>query len=191
MPLLKVTFNRILQAVFIAAIAVVVMSAQSAQPPISREYQIKAVFIFNFTRFVDWPPSAFPNASAPLVIGVLGENRFGSYLSETVADERVGGHPVLIQYYDHPEEIQNCHILFIALPDPQKAEQVISAIKGKSMLTIGESPDFLKRGGMIKFFKRKKNIRFEINPAAAKSANLILSSKLLRVADIFDPSKKS
>lgn len=188
MPVLKIIRSRLLHAVFISACMVLHLYAQ---PVVSREYQIKAVFIFNFTQFVDWPQTAFPDADAPLVIAVLGDNPFGSYLNETVAGEKINGHPVIVQYYNRTEEIQNCHILFIALSDPQKSEQVISGIKGKSILTIGDSPDFLKRGGMIKFFKRKNNIRFEINPAAAKSANLTLSSKLLRVAEIFDPSKKS
>jgi hypothetical protein len=189
MPLLKITRNRFLQTVFIAAVAFAGISARSVQPAVPREYQIKAVFIFNFTQFVDWPKTAFPNAGAPLVIGVLGDNPFGSYLNETVTGEKVDGHPVIVQHYDRVQEIQNCQILFIGLSNREKSEQAIADLKGKSLLTIGDSPDFLKAGGMIKFFTRKNNIRFEINLAAAKSANLTLSSKLLRVAEIFDPKK--
>lgn len=185
MPVLKIILRRLSQAVLITVFAIVHLSAQS----VSREYQIKAVFIFNFTQFVDWPATAFPNADAPLVIGVLGVNPFGSYLAETVTGEKVNGHPVIVQYYNHPEEIRNCHILFVGLPDTQKAGQALSGLKDRSILTISDSPGFLMSGGMVKFFTKKNNIRFEINPEAAKSANLALSSKLLRVAEIFDPSK--
>jgi hypothetical protein len=185
MPVLKIILSRLLQSVLIIVFAIVHLAAQ----PVSREYQIKAVFIFNFTQFVDWPATAFPSADAPLVIGVLGVNPFGSYLAEAVAGEKVNRHPVIVQYYDHPEEIQSCHILFVGLADTQKAGLVISGLKDRSILTISDSPGFLMLGGMVKFFTKKNNIRFEINPDAAKSAKLALSSKLLRIAEIFDPSK--
>lgn len=186
MPVLKSILIRSFYAALITACVSVQLCAQSA---VSREYQIKAAFLFNFTQFVDWPASSFSADDAPIVIAVLGENPFGSYLKETVSGEKVKGHPVVVQYYDHPEEIKTCHILFIGLSDPKKTEQVISALKEKSILTISDMTGFLQEGGMIKFFTRQNNIRFEINPAAAKAADLTVSSKLLRVAEIFDPSK--
>lgn len=186
MPVLKILLSNCVHTALITLCVVHL----SAQPVVSREYQIKAVFIFNFTQFVDWPPSAFSGADAPLVIGVFGENPFGAYLNEVVSGEKINGHPVIVQHYDQMGEIQACHILFIGLSGLQKTEQIISASKEKSMLTISDLPGFLTLGGMVKFFTRKDNIRFEINPEAAKAANLVLSSKLLRVAEIFDPSKK-
>jgi hypothetical protein len=161
-----------------------------AQTAVSREYQVKAVFIFNFTQFVDWPSTSFSAENAPLVIGVLGENPFGPYLDEIVSGEKVKGHPVLIQHFDDAEEIKTCNILFVGLSDPKKSEQVISALKERSILTISEQPGFLIQGGMIKLFMKKNNVRFEINPEATKEAGLVLSSKLLRLAEIFDASKK-
>ena len=186
MPILKIILIRFLHAALIIVCSSVHLSAQSS---VSREYQIKAAFLFNFTQFVDWPASSFATVDAPMVIAVLGENPFDAYLTETVSGEKVNGHPVVIQHYDHIEEIKICHILFIGLADPKKLEQAISALKERSILTISDQPDFLTMGGMIKFFPKNNNIRFEINLEATKSANLVLSSKLLRLAEIFDHSK--
>jgi hypothetical protein len=86
------------------------MSAQTAP---SREYQIKAVFLFNFAQFVEWPPAAFRDSNSPLVIGVLGDNPFGTYLDETVRDEKVGNRPLEVQRYQRVDEIKTCHVLFI------------------------------------------------------------------------------
>ena len=160
-----------------------------AQTTIAREYQVKAVFIFNFTQFVDWPSTSFSSEDAPLVIAVSGENPFGSFLGEMISGEKVKGHPVLIQYYAPTEEIKPCHILFVGFSDPKKSKQVISALKDRSILTISDQPGFLIQGGMVKLFTKNNNVRFEINPEVAKAAGLVLSSKLLRLAQIFDPSK--
>jgi hypothetical protein len=163
--------------------------ALPAQTAVSREYQIKAVFIFNFTQFVDWPSTSFSSGDAPLVIGVLGENPFGSYLVEIVSGEKVNGHPVLIQHFDRAEEIKTCHILLVGWSDSKRSEQIISALKERSILTISDQPRFLIQGGMVKLFTKNSKVRFEINPEAAKAAGLVLSSKLLRLAEIFDPAK--
>jgi YfiR/HmsC-like len=100
-----------------------------AQKLPSREYQLKAVFLFNFTQFVDWPPTAFPNEQAPMVIGVIGDNPFGSYLQETVSGEKVNGHPVVVENYTNAGEIKSCHILFVNLNEPRKREEVVEILK--------------------------------------------------------------
>jgi hypothetical protein len=163
----------------------------TAQTPVSREYQIKAAFIFNFSQFVSWPGDAFPSRETPLVIGVLGRNPFGSYLEETVSGENVSGHPVVVQHYSSTEEIGNCHILFIGYPDLKKAGQAIVALKDRSILTVSDLPGFLSRGGMIRLFTKNNNIRFEINPEPAKAAGLSLSAKLLQLATIYNASGKN
>jgi hypothetical protein len=157
----------------------------------SREYQLKAVFLFNFTQFVDWPPAAFPNEQAPMIIGVIGDNPFGSYLQETVSGEKVNGHPVVVENYKNAGEIRSCHILFINLDEPRKREELVEALKGRNILTVGDAPDFSREGGMIRFFKRDNKIKLQINPDASKAASLVLSSKLLRLADIFTPKENN
>lgn len=154
-----------------------------AQAP-SREYQLKAVFLFNFTQFVDWPANAFENAQSPLVIGVIGDNPFGAYLAQTVSGEKINGHPLTVQYYKDEEEIKSCHILFINVNETKKLEQVEETVKGKNILTVSDHPDFLKQGGMIRFVTNNNKIKLQINMEACKESKMVLSSKLLRLAEI-------
>jgi len=162
-----------------------------AQRTPSREYQLKAIFLFNFTQFVDWPPGSFATEQSPLVIGILGENPFGSYLEETVSGEKVNEHSVIVQYYKNADEIKTCHILFINLAETKKGEQVVEALRGRNILTVSDAIDFLKGGGMVRFFTKSDKIKLQVNLEASKAANLVLSSKLLRLADLFDPSKNN
>jgi hypothetical protein len=160
--------------------------AQAAPPP---EYQLKAVFLFNFAQFVEWPPSAFPAPDAPLVIGVLGEDPFGSYLDEAVRGESVNSHPLTVRRYRRVEDITSCHILFIGRPEQDRLEPVLDSLKGRSILTVGDAEGFARRGGMIRFVTDHNRIRLRINLGAAETASLKLSSKLLRPAEIVATGK--
>src|SRR5204863_5659033 len=104
----------------------------------SKEYQIKAVFLFNFAQFVDWPANAFPEAQTPLVIGVLGEDPFGSYLDETVRGEKVNNRPLVVRRYRRVDEIKTCHVLFISRSEANRLEQIFSGLKGRNILTVGD-----------------------------------------------------
>jgi YfiR/HmsC-like len=161
-----------------------------AQVPVSREYQLKAIFLYNFSQFVTWPANSFSSDQAPMVIGIVGTDPFGSYLEEAIADEKVNGHPLTIERYSSTEEIGACQILFINLPDPTKREQAISAVAGKNILTVSDATDFLVRGGMIRFFTRQGKLKLEVNLETTKAANLEISSKLLRLVEIFKPNNK-
>lgn len=166
-----------------------ILLPEHPQVQVTREYQLKAVFLYNFCQFVDWPADAFKKSDDPLVIGVIGSNPFGTYLEETIRGEKIGTHPVLVHYYKDAEDVSVCHLLFIAINDSQESSTVITSLKGKSILTISDQPGFLKQQGMIRFMSQQNKIRFEINVEATKSAGLALSSKLLRLADIYVPSK--
>ncbi len=155
----------------------------SAQTAISPEYEIKAVFLFNFARFVDWPAKAF-DADAPFVIGVLGEDPFGSYLDETVRGEKVNGRPLTVQRYRRVGEIRACQVLFISRSEADRLEQILASLRGRGILTVGDADDFAARGGMIRLATEKNKVRMRINLDAVKAANLAISSKLLRVAEI-------
>jgi hypothetical protein len=157
------------------------MSAQTAS---SREYQIKAVFLFNFAQFVEWPPAAFRDSNSPLVIGVLGDNPFGTYLDETVRDEKVGNRPLEVQRYQRVDEIKTCHVLFIGPSEANRLEQILASLKDRSILIVGDSNDFVQRGGMIQLASSQSRIRLRINEGAARTANLTISSKLLRSAEL-------
>ncbi len=156
----------------------------------ARHYQIKAAYLYNFSQFVEWPDSTFIGSDTPLVIGVVGEDPFGSYLDGIVAGEVVAGHPMSVRRFDLGEEIEDCHILYINVSEVTHAAKIIQNTEGKGILTVSDMPEFLETGGMIQFIAANKKIRFQINPEASESAGLKISSKLLRLAEIVNPNKK-
>src|SRR5882724_448607 len=160
----------------------------SSQTQITREYQVKAVFLFNFAQFVEWPPSTFKETNS-IVIGIFGEDPFGPYLDEAVRGEEVNGHPIIVQRYHHIEDIKECHILFINAAEARQLKQVFSSLKSKNILTVSDADNFTKQGGMIRFFTEERKTRIRINLNAAKQADLTISSKLLRLAEVVNPQK--
>lgn len=161
----------------------------SATTETTREYQIKAVFLFNFAQFVEWPSHTFPEKKAPLVIGVLGEDPFGSFLDETVRGENVNDHPLIVERYKNPEDVKMCHILFINYAKSDQLKQALLNLKPKNVLTVGDAASFANQGGIIGFFTENSKIRFRVNLKLAKEADLTISSKLLRVAEIVGEKK--
>ena|SRR5437762_1846942 len=160
-----------------------------AQTAPAREYQVKAVFLFNFAQFVEWPPAAFAGDTSPIVIGVLGEDPFGAYLDETVRGEKVGNRPIQVQRYRRADEITTCHVLFISRSEESQLGQTLASLKDRNILVVGDSDDFIQRAGMIQLATSQGKIRLRINVNAARTANLTISSKLLRSAEIVTDSK--
>ncbi|HEX5220856.1 MAG TPA: YfiR family protein [Verrucomicrobiae bacterium] len=163
-----------------------VMRAQSA---VSKEYQVKAAFLFNFAQFVEWPAKEFSDANSPLVIGILGNDPFGAILDEMVRGEKVKGHPLIVQRYRQVEEIQNCHVLFLSPSESNQVERILERLRGRSLLTVSDLEGFAQKGGIIRFVTDKGKIRFRVNLEAAKRADLTISSKLLKAAEIVAPGK--
>jgi hypothetical protein len=151
-------------------------AAQSAQPS---EYQIKAAFVFNFAKFVEWPTTALPQANSPIIIGVLGENPFGELLETTMKNKTVEDHPLIIKQFQSVAEATDIHILFISSSEKQRLAEILKHLEGRSVLTVGEMDGFNEKGGMINFLIEGTKIRFKINNEAATRARLKISSKLL------------
>lgn len=162
-------------------LCLLVWSAASAATP---EYQLKAVFLFNFTQFVEWPADAFADANSPLIIGVLGDDPFGDYLDDTVRGETVNGRPLQVQRYRRADEIKTCHVLFVSNSETEHLMQVLGSLKGRSILTVGDVDEFTHDGGIIRFATLSNKIRLKISLDAAQAAKLTISSKLLRPAEI-------
>jgi len=144
------------------------------------EYQVKAVFLFNFAKFVSWPPNSFPDANTPFVIGVLGQDPFGSYLDDTVRGERINNRQLLVRRYRNPAEINNCHILFISRSESDRLDQIAAALKYRKLLIVTDAEGG-NGGVIIRFINEGNRIRFKIDAEAAKAANLTISSKLMRL----------
>jgi len=152
---------------------------QAARIP---DHQVKAVFLFNFAQFVSWPSQEPPDA--PFLIGILGDDPFGPYLDETLRGEKVNNRSLIIQRYRHGAEPRNCHILFVSASERERAPQILSNLRGRSILTVSDIEGFAGLGGMVELFTEKSKIRMRINLDAVRAANLRISSKLLRVAEL-------
>ena len=155
-----------------------------ARADISREYQVKAVFLYNFAQFTDWPSSVFAAADDPIVIGVLGSDPFGSFLDETVKGEVIKGRHIKVIRFKTVAEIQTCHILYIGQSEANRVERILDAVQKKPVLTVTDLDVAASRRIIIRFIAEHNRVRFQINLEAAKEAQLTLSSKLLRVAII-------
>jgi len=163
-------------------------SGSAAEP--SREYKVKAVFLFNFAQFTEWPSNAFPAPDSPIVIGTLGNNPFGDFLRETVSTEMVRGHKLVVEHYQKVEEIRNCHILYIGQSEADRLEHDLNVLKGRPVLTVSDVENAAYRGVMIRLLTEKNKVRLRVNLDEARAAGLNLSSKLLRVAEVIHPEKK-
>jgi len=160
-----------------------VVSGKAAGPPVAPEYQVKAAFLFQFSRFVEWPPESFSRADAPLVICVLGSNPFGSALQEIAAGEVVQAHPLSVEARDRVEDVADCHIVFVSGRDENVTRQALGYLSGRRVLSVSDSSDFARRGGIIGLVMVDGKVRVQVNRNSADTAQLRISAKLLRVAD--------
>jgi len=154
------------------------------------EHQLKAVFLFNFAQFVEWPAVAAQDPRTPLLIGILGDDPFGPFLDETVRGEHLGLRPIEVRRYSELKDIAGCNILFISRSETERVGPIFAALQHRAILTVSDGEDFAKRGGMIQFVNDKNRIRLRINLEAAQAANVTISSKLLRVAEIVRTPKR-
>ena len=179
-------FARGRQALMLVSFLLALASAPPlvADGALTKEFEVKAVFLFNFTQFVEWPPTAFDDGQSPLVIGVLGDDPFGAALDAAVRGEKAHGHPLVVARYRRVEEATGCHLLYVNLSDPVELARVFAVLHDRCVLTVGDSEGFALHGGMVRFFSENKRIRLRINLAAAKAAKLTISSKLLRPAQV-------
>lgn len=155
---------------------------QSREAP--TEYQVKAAFVFNFAKFVEWPQAESTNGTAPIVVGILGEDPFGAELDRIVNDRQVNGRPLRLKRFVSLSEVNDCHMLFISSSEKQRLQTIFDSLQSKGILTIGDSENFAKEGGMINFVLEKGKVRFQINIDAAERAGIKLSSQLLKLAHI-------
>jgi uncharacterized protein DUF4154 len=148
------------------------------------EYEIKAAFLCNFTKFVEWPSSAYSDSRAPLQLCILGRDPFGSALQQVIADRSPNARPLLVRHLRRSEEFRTCQVLFISSSEWTSAPRIFKSLEGASVLTVGDADHFAEKGGVIELFLVNKQIRLVINPAAASRGGLHISSKLLALAQI-------
>jgi hypothetical protein len=150
-----------------------------AQPTL--ENDVKAVFLYNFTKFIEWPPPAAPQAGAFRVC-VLADAGFSQAVDRTIAGETVDGRPLERIEPQSPDQVRSCGILYVGRPYTERTARFIAVARNLPVLTVGEGPAFLQQGGAIGFVLENNRVRFDVNVAAAQRSGLRVSSKLLRVA---------
>jgi hypothetical protein len=158
--------------------------AAVAQAQSATEYQVKAAFLFNFAKFVEWPADTFPSADSALQICVLGQDPFGRDFEQVIVDKTVNGHRIEIAHPDGIPQARACQILFIAASERAHLPFILQGLKGASVLIVGDTPGFAALGGAINFVLDDSRVRFEINLKAAELAHLKISARLLTVAKV-------
>ena len=156
--------------------------AQAAEPAVE-EYQVKAAFLFNFAKFIEWPASAFQSADEPICICVFGKNPFGPALEDAVRGNTVGGRGFVVREVSSARQAAPCHILFVESSKQKQVRQLCEELKEFSILTVGDTEGFTANGGVINFKLKDARVRFEIAVDAAERAKLRISSKLLSLAE--------
>lgn len=155
-----------------------------ANPGASREYQLKAAFLYNFAQFVEWPDDTFDDSQAPIVIQVVGHSPFGGALDHAVRGKLVNGRRIEVRYYAEAAAVKPGHIVFLCASERNNIEQVLKKA-GAAALTVGDYDRFTQDGGMFRFFGESNKVRFEVNLEAAKRSRLKISSKLLKLAKVY------
>jgi hypothetical protein len=152
--------------------------------PSLTEYQVKALFLLNFTKYVEWPAETFESADSAFKIGVVGEDRFGEDLKKAMTGKMVNGRAITVQQLGKEVDGSKFQILFISASEKNRLREILDKVKTTPVLTVGETEQFTQSGGVINFTKKDGKVRLEINLDAAHGAKLQLSSKLLGVADV-------
>ena len=155
--------------------------AQSGGTPKFNEYEVKAAFLFNFIHFVEWPDSISTNAEAPLLIGVLGDDPFGSTLEKTITGETFRGRPLIIKRGRKVTDMKDCQLVFVCRSEKSQLIEILGSLRTCSALTVSDTEQFCRNGGMIGLVNEGGKIRFDINKEAAEQCKLKISSKLLRL----------
>jgi hypothetical protein len=172
---------RVRLTILVLAWALVGIPCSWAQRPKPSDYQVKAAYLYNFGRFVEWPRVATAK-SGPFTVCVLGADPFGSTLDATMAGETIAGRNVVAKRISTPEESVNCEILFLSAAEAGRLNKIMEDLDKAAVLTVSDMPQFAQRGGMIQFVLEGNRVRFEVNLTATQHAGLTLSSDLLKVA---------
>ncbi|MEE8400109.1 MAG: YfiR family protein [Desulfobacterales bacterium] len=163
-------------------------SAHSESAP-DREYLIKAAFLYNFARFVNWPDDAFPDAHSPLSLCIVGKDPFLDAL-KTIKGKTIRGRKLEITHLARIENLEQCHMLFISASEEHRLPEILDTLREESILTVSDMSRFALRGGAIHFITVSSKIRFEINVDATDTVGLKISSKLLKLARVVHTGRR-
>lgn len=156
----------------------------TGQQPSPTEYQLKAAFLFNFAKFVEWPASDFSSSQSKFSICIVGADPFGRAIDDTLRGQAIEGRAVTVIRVQQSSDLRHCQIAFISATEKSRLQDILQSVRGSNVLLVGETPGFAAAGGAIQFQMQNNRVRFSINPEAAGRAGLRISSKLLSLATI-------
>jgi YfiR/HmsC-like len=148
------------------------------------EYQVKAAFLLNFAKFVDWPPTVFEDEKHPITVCVFGYDPFGGALDELIRGKNINNRELLARRINELPDLKTCQLVFVSEREEKRLPEILNSLKGASALLVGEGEDFAERGGGIQFILENNRLRFAVNLDAVQRAHLTVSSKLLALAKI-------
>jgi hypothetical protein len=163
-------------------LAAVFPNRAAAQQAVPLEYRVKAAYLLNFTRYIQWPPGAFAEAGAPLRVCVLGSDPFGDALERTFADRTAQGRRIVVAHVEAAAQARDCHVVFISGEEWARHPDVLAAVRSPGVLTVGEGSRFAEYGGVLSFVPVERNVRFAVNLDASDAARLRISSRMLELA---------
>jgi hypothetical protein len=187
MKLLRWLQGFVCVAVFFAMAGTAWLEAQqpSNVPMINRESKIKAAYLYNFARYIQWPEDTFKNEKEPFCIGIVGTDPIKKNLEQLAKSKTINGRSLRVKQFTRPIEVQPCQILFISPSlKPESQQQILRSMEGKNVLMVGQSDAFLDMGGVIDFVVRNNKVRLMVDLDAAQREKLKFSAKLLRVAKV-------
>jgi hypothetical protein len=164
---------------FVTAAMPSVGAPPAADQQAAFEYQLKAAFLYNLLPFVDWPPEKLDAPDSAFVIGVLGKDPFGGALEAATQGKKIKQHPLVVRHVSSAAEARTCHLLFISRSEDNRLGAIFKELRDSPVLTVGESENFIARGGMINFVIVENYLRFKTNRLAAKEAGVHLKPQLL------------
>ena len=155
------------------------MRGQQSKPT---EYEVKAIYLYNFARFVEWPSKVIPAQDTSFNICVLGQDPFGPALNATLTDEAIDGKSVAAKRISTAQDAVNCRVLFISSSEDPRLKEILAALVDTSVLTVSDMPQFARRGGMVQLILEGNRVRFVVNLVPTERARLVLSSEVLKLA---------
>jgi hypothetical protein len=162
------------------------ISTAGAEEAMPTDFQVKAAFLINFPKYVDWPANVFAETNSPITVAIFGDENVANEVQNMIGSGRtISGHPVMLKRITKEEEIdRDCHILFIGSAERQRIPSILEKIRDEKILTVSESDDFLEKNGIINLARQGRKIRLQVNLIAAGKAQLKISSRLLVAADV-------
>ena len=176
--------TRFVQRSLLVTLAAAGLAVLPARAEVSPEYKLKAAYLFNFAKFVEWPAKAFTDPASPIVIGVLGTDPFGDALDQIIKGRAINGRPLTIRRAQRGAELTSCHLVFISRSEQARLPATLAPFADQATLTVSDADEFLTAGGAIHLVLEDQKVRFAINAGAAERAGLKIAAQLLSLAKV-------